>query len=86
MSERSPGTHHVVPSRNGVWDVRRGGAERASGHFDTKTETVDRGREMSRNAGTEFRIHNRNGRIGQSDSHGQHPATSKAEEANGWPR
>ena len=64
------GTHHVVPNAGGGWDVRRGGAERASGHFDTKQAAVDRGREISRSTGTEFKIHNRDGRIGESDSHG----------------
>ena len=54
---KEPGTHHVVPNDRGGWDVRRGGADRASGHFDTKREAVDRGREISRNAGTEFKIH-----------------------------
>ena len=71
------GTHHVVPNPNGGWDVRRGGAERASGHFDTKREAIDRGREISRNAGTEFKIHNQDGRIGQSDSHGHAPRNIK---------
>lgn len=70
---KEPGTHHVVPSDRGGWDVRRGGADRASGHFDTKREAVDRGREISRNAGTEFKIHNQDGRIAQSDSHGNDP-------------
>jgi len=74
---RTTCTHHVVPNPNGGWDVRRGGAERASANFDTKREAIDRGREMSRNAGTEFKIHNRNGRIGQSDSHGNDPRTIK---------
>lgn len=68
-----PETHHVVPKPTGGWDVKRGGAERASGHFDTKREAIDRGREVSRNQGTELRIHNRDGRIGQSDSHGRDP-------------
>lgn len=30
------GSHHVVPSPNGDWDVKRGGAERASAHTDNK--------------------------------------------------
>ena len=51
-----PGTHHVVPSNGGGWDIRRSGAERASGHFDTKRDAVDRGREISRNA-CAFRAH-----------------------------
>jgi hypothetical protein len=85
MSKRSPGTHHVVPSHNGGWDVRRGGAERASGHFDTKTEAVDRGREMSRNVSTEFRIHNRE-RLNLAERQPRSRPRNVAEEANGWPR
>lgn len=76
-NKRGPDTHHVVPNPDGGWDVRRGGADRASGHFDTKTEAIGRGREISRNAGTEFRIHNRDGQIGQSDSHGHGPRNVK---------
>ena len=74
---KGSGTHHIVPNSGGGWDVRRGGADRVSGHFDTKREAIDRGREMSRNAGTEIKIHNRDGRIGQSDSHGNDPRTIK---------
>jgi len=70
MAKHTPGTHHVTPNSNGGWDVRRGGSDRSSGHFDTKREAIDRGREISRNAKTEFKIHNRDGRISQSDSHG----------------
>jgi hypothetical protein len=36
MARKGSGTHHVVPDPNGGWDLRRGGAGRASGHFDTK--------------------------------------------------
>lgn len=67
---KGPKTHHVVPHHGGGWDVKRGGADRASGHFETKQEAVDYGRDVSRNQHTELRIHNRDGRIAQSDSHG----------------
>ena len=66
-------THHVVTSPDGGWNVKRGGSERASGHFDNKQDAINRGREISRNQSTEFVIHNRNGRISQSDSHGNDP-------------
>ena len=33
---KGPKTHHVVPNSGGGWDVKRGGADRSSGHFDTK--------------------------------------------------
>lgn len=65
--------HHVVPNPGGGWDVKRNGADRASGHFETKQEAVERGRQISRNQETEFIIHTRNGKISQSDSHGNDP-------------
>ncbi|MCY4384081.1 MAG: DUF2188 domain-containing protein [Nitrospinae bacterium] len=76
MSKR-PKTHHVVPNTSGGWDVKRGGASRASSHHDTKREAIDRGREISRNQGSEFRIHNKDGRIARSDSHGGDPYPPK---------
>lgn len=68
-----PKSHHVVPDPSGGWNVRRGGTERASGHFEHKQDAIDAGRRMSQNQGTELRIHNKDGRIAQSDSHGRDP-------------
>jgi hypothetical protein len=70
---KGPDSHHVVPNPHGGWDVKPGGASRASLHADTKQEAVDRGRIISRNQQTEFRIHNKDGRIASSDSHGHDP-------------
>ncbi len=72
-----PKTHHVVPNPKGGWDVKRGGANRASSHHNTKNDAVGRGREISRNQKTELRIHNKDGRISRSDSHGRDPFPSK---------
>ena len=77
MPNRGPKTHHVVPHSEGGWDVKRGGASRASKHFDKKESAVDWGREVSRNQETEFRIHNRDGKISESDSHGNDPNPPK---------
>lgn len=74
---KGSGTHHVVPNAGRGWDVRRGGADPASGHFDNKKQAVERGREISSNARTELKIHNQDGRIGQSDSHGNDPRNIK---------
>ena len=74
---KGPKTHHVVPNARGGWDVKRGGAIRASSHFDTKREAVDSGRKVSRAQRTELRIHNKNGRIAGSDSHGGDPYPPK---------
>lgn len=81
MSKSKPpgkgGTTHVVPAKDGGWNVKRGGASRASGHFDTKQQAVDRAREISRNAESELKIHNKDGQIAQSDSHGNDPRNIK---------
>ncbi|MCR9118426.1 MULTISPECIES: DUF2188 domain-containing protein [Maricaulis] len=74
---KGPKSHHIVPNPNGGWDVKGGGAQRASSHHDTKQEAVSRGREISRNQGSELRIHNKDGRIAQSDSHGNDPYPPK---------
>lgn len=48
---KGPKTHHIVPNPNGGWDVKRGGAERASSHHETKREAIESGRTVSRNQG-----------------------------------
>jgi len=77
MSHKGPKTHHVVPEPHGGWNVRHGGSDQASSHHDPNREAIDTGREVSRNQGTEFRIHNRDGRIANSDSHGCDPNPPK---------
>ena len=77
MPKKGPETHHVVPASAGGWNVKRGGSERASKHFDNKSDAMDWGREVSRNQNTEFRVHNQNGRIAKSDSHGHDPNPPK---------
>ncbi len=75
--KRGPDTHHIVPNPDGGWNVKRGGAERASSHHDTKREAVDEGRTVSRSQGPELRIHNSDGKISSSDSHGRDPHPPK---------
>jgi len=77
MSEKGPDTHHVVPNAKGGWDVKRGGSERASSHHNTKANAVSKAREVSRNQQTELRIHNKDGKIAQNDSHGSDPYPPK---------
>ena len=70
---KKSGSHHVVPNADGGWDVKRDGSSRASGHFDTKQEAIDAGREISRNQGMESFIHGKDGKIHRKDSHGSDP-------------
>ena len=77
MSDKPGKQHHVVPNPEGGWDVKRDGAERASAHRDTKQDAVDAGRTISQNQGTEFVIHNKDGKIAGKDSHGNDPYPPK---------
>ena len=77
MPKKGPETHHVVPNPGGGWDVKRGGSVRASEHHDLKQDAIDAGRQISQNQGTELRVHNKDGRIAQSDSHGGDPNPPK---------
>ncbi|TDO05398.1 DUF2188 domain-containing protein [Sunxiuqinia elliptica] len=73
----SNNTRHVVPDPNGGWDSKKGGAQRASKHFDTKKETEQYSRELSRKEGSELFIHGRDGQIQRKDSHGNDPFPPK---------
>lgn len=77
MTRKGPDTHHVVPNHSGGWDVKRGGGQQASSHHDTKRSAIATAREVSQNQRTELRIHNRDGRIASSDSHGGDPNPPK---------
>lgn len=70
-------SHHVVPNPNSGWDVKVSGGERAIKHFETKQPAVDLARQISQNQGSELVVHNKNGQIGQKDSHGHDPRNIK---------
>ncbi len=70
-------THHVMPANGGGWNVKKGGAQKASRHFDRKTEALEYGREVSRNQSSELIIHGKDGKIQQADSHGNDPCPPK---------
>jgi len=70
-------TTHVVPGPDNNWKIIQGGAERASAYFPYKKDAVNRAREISQNLGSELVIHNQNGKISQSDSHGNDPCPPK---------
>lgn len=60
---------HVVPNGSGGWNVKKPGAKRASSRHDTQGDAIDRARDIVRkDGGGEVRIHNRKGRIRDSDT------------------
>lgn len=62
---------HVKPSNEG-WDVREEGGSQAT-HFQTKEEAVRAGRKIARRNRSEHVIHDRDGRIRESDSYSRDP-------------
>jgi hypothetical protein len=58
--------YHVAPSRNGGWEVKRGGAERASGHFVRKVDAVKHARDLAEESGSDLIVHGKDGRIRES--------------------
>ncbi|QCG87697.1 DUF2188 domain-containing protein [Azospirillum sp. TSH100] len=67
---------HVVPNGS-KWSVRRAGALRASGIYDTQQEAINRAREMAQKQKTELYIHGRDGRIRDRISFGNDPYPPK---------
>ncbi|MFA7331046.1 MAG: DUF2188 domain-containing protein [Candidatus Delongbacteria bacterium] len=57
--------------------MKRAGSDRASVHTDTKKDAVEKGREISKNQGTELVIRRKDGTIEKSDSHGNDPCPPK---------
>lgn len=70
-------THHVIPAPNGGWNVKKGGAEKASKHFDKKEDAISYARRVSKNQDSELVIHKKDGRIQNADSHGNDPMPPK---------
>lgn len=68
---------NVIPAKNGGWDVKSAGAERAYRNVDTKREAVEIARGVSRNQKAELVIRNLDGRISGKDSHGNDPRNIK---------
>lgn len=65
--------HHVVPSSEGGWEVKESNNPTALCHFTTKADAIDYARGVSRENRTELIIHDKQGRIIESDSHGNDP-------------
>ena len=61
--------YHVVKNKDGDWAVRKAGADRVSGVFSRQEQAERAAKQFASNAGGgEVRIHDRNGRIRDSDT------------------
>lgn len=67
---------HVVPNGS-KWSVRKAGASRASGTFETQVEAIARARDVAQKQQTELFIHGKDGRIRERNSYGSDPHPPK---------
>lgn len=70
-------THRVMPHKDGGWQVKRDGDDRASHRSGNKAEAEKIGRSISQHQKTELQIHGKNGEIQRSDSHRNDPFPPK---------
>lgn len=67
--------HITYRKDNGKWQVKKEGNSKASKLVDTKKEAEKVGRELAKNEKSELIIHNKDGKISDSDSFGNESKT-----------
>lgn len=69
MASSNKNNRHVVPNKEGGWHVKAPGSKRSSSRHDTQSDAERRAKEIvRRGGGGEVRIHDRKGRIRDSDT------------------
>ena len=68
---------HITPHRDGGWQVKAAGSNRATIRTETQQQAVEIGRTIARNQESELFIHGRNGQIRERDSYGNDPFPPK---------
>lgn len=74
MSDKKPSVH-TVPDQEGGWNNKQDG--KVISHADTKADAQKLGREKAIKDITEHIIHNKDGRISDSNSYGHDPYPPK---------
>jgi len=65
MSQQQSNSHHVLSDNNGGWLVKKPGLQ-SYGYFATQQEAIDVAKNLSRNEGTQYVVHEKNGEIRQN--------------------
>ncbi len=68
---------HVIKDAGSGWVVKKGGALRASKHFETQGEAIVWGRNVAKNQHAELYIHGKDGKILEKDSYEKSALTAK---------
>jgi len=70
-------TQHVVPAKQGGWNVKKGGATKATVHTSTKAEAEKIAKELAKKQKAELVIHGKDGKIQNANSYGNDPCPPK---------
>lgn len=61
--------YHVVPHQDDGWAVKREGEDEPESTYDSRSEAVDAGKKMAKDAGTMVYIHNDDGQIESQENY-----------------
>lgn len=67
---------HITPHPDGGWQVKKGGAQRATKITSTQREAIEIAREIAIIQECETVIHGRNGQIREKNSYGNDPSNT----------
>lgn len=70
------GDHRVTP-KNGDWQHKKDGNQKATGVYETQKEAWAAAKEAARKDGTEAVLHGNNGQIRERNSYGPDPCPPK---------
>jgi len=68
---------HVTPHKDGGWQVKKGGAGRATKRTDTQNKAIKIATRIAKNQKTDTKIHSREGKIRGGNSYGNDPCPPK---------
>lgn len=68
---------HVIPHKDGGYQVKGAGNQKATKTFDTQREAINFGRTIARNQQSELFIHNNQGKIREKNTYGSDPYPPK---------
>jgi hypothetical protein len=68
---------HVTPHKDGGWQVKKGGAGRATKRTDTQNKAIKIANRIAKNQKTDTKIHGRDGKIRGGNSYGNDPCPPK---------
>ena len=68
---------HVTPHKDGGWQVKKGGAGRATKRTDTQNKAIKIATRIAKNQKTDTKIHGRDGKIRAGNSYGNDPCPPK---------